>query len=284
MATIREKFDGLKPHFTAETRTYDCTYLVRGIWASSDFPPCLTWHSKGLVDPYARLLCVDNHRQLNATLSEVDAHYSTLPSESAKKRSNVEQPPNPLARPVKRRWSTGYIEQYPPADLVGKRFTVSTGEPIRGGVPIKIPYLVKHYTRNEAFFNEIACLSMIWGMDSTKQILCARFEGSEEYLDEGTGISFVEVSYEFWCLGESVTWEDKRLDAGSYWLEADGDKWKVKYLEDKDGTKAYADGAILLNKAKGKLSDEDIDAGIFHWNTFLVNHVVDFSSLGLPGV
>jgi hypothetical protein len=257
---------------------------------TADYPAYMRWDTLSVVDPYARLIGLGSPRQMNADLFEDDASYSTLTSDSKQRSADKDPPANPLARPVRRRWSIGYIEFYPPVDFSSppKAFVVSTGEPIRGGIPVKIPYLIKHYVRNEAWFNESAALEMAWSMDSSKKILCTKFEGSEEFEDKGTGVKFVEVAYELWCLGslELFTWDEKRLDAGSYWVDYDEghDIYWPCYLEDKHGTKSYADGAIPLDGDGGKLSQEDIDAGNFHWNTFVVNRTVDFSSLGLPGI
>lgn len=286
MSIVKEKFDGLRQNITPDRREYSCTYICRGVTAASSFPASFRWECQNLSDPFARLVGLGEPRQLSADLCEITANYSTLPADLRKRASEKDQPANPLARRVRRRWSTGYLENYPPADLSAapKAFCVSTGEPIRGGVPVKIPYLVKHYVRNEAYFNPTDCLGKIWHMDSTRKILCARYDGSEEY--EDNGVAFVEVNYEFWCLesGGTKTWDELRLDAGSYWLEYEEGEWKVKYLEDKDGVKSFADGSIPLDGAKGRLTQVQIDLGAFKWNTFQVYGIADFSSLGLTGL
>jgi hypothetical protein len=295
MATIiKEKFDGLRENFDAEKREYFCTYICKGIAYGNQFSPYFRWDCKGRVDIFARMVGVVASHQLNADWFEVEVHYSTKPDDLTQKSKDKDQPENPLARPVRRRWWIGYTEMFPPADLNKKPFTVCTGEPIQGGVPVKIPYLVKNYIRNEAIFPESTALEMCWAMDSSKKILCAKFDGSEELVDLTTGIKFVEVTYEFWCLGdwklygtEPFTWEDKRIEAGSYWLQVDSKdrKLKPKYLEDAVGTKSYANGAILLNPiTQGKLSQDEINEGHFYWINFQTHRIVDFSSLNLPGI
>ena len=284
MSIVKEKYDGLSMNTTREKREYSCTYICRGVTSTSEFPSYFRWECKGMSDPFARLVGIGDTRQIGPDMFEVTAQYSTSPADQREKQADKDPVENPLARPVRRRWSTGSMEHYPPADLSTppKAFSMSTGEPIRGGIPVKIPYIVKHYIRNEAYFDEDDCLTKIWTTDSTRKILCARYDGSETY--EDNGISFVEVTYEFWKLGGSRTWDELRLDAGSYWMEGTGENRKPKYLEDAAGVKAFADGAIMLDGAGGRLSQEDIAAGNFHWNTFRVFGVANFSSFGLSGL
>ncbi len=276
MPIEKEKFDGLRENITAEKREYHCTYICRGVVNTNEFPSSFEWKCKNLSDPFARLISVESTRQLSAELHEMTAHYSTLPADSTQRESNRDQVPNPLARPVRRRWTTGYIETYPQRDLDNKAIVAANNEPIRGGIPIKVPYLVKHYTRNEAFFNEAAAMATIWAMNAAKTIVCTKFDGSEQLVDQQTNISYVEVTYEFWQAVGSNTWDERRMNAGSYWLE-DG---KPKYLEDAEGVKSYADGAILL-KADGSQLPQGSSP---NWLTFRTFRIANLASLGLPGI
>ncbi len=288
MAIVKEKYDGLRQNIVPGKREYDCTFLCRGYTPVASFPSYFRWNSKNASDPFARLTGLGDTRQVGPDLFEVTAHYSTLPYDHRQREADVDPPENPLSRPVRRRWSTGYLEHYPPFDLSAtpQAFCVSTGEPIRGGVPVKIPYLIRQYVRNEPFFDEEDCLEKIWTMDATKKKLCTRYEGSETY--EDNGVKFVEVTYEFWEVGGTRTWDEQRLDAGSYWLVTVGEgeeaERKPAFLEDAGGAKVFADGAIPLDGAGGRLSDAAIQAREFKWNNFQIFAISNFTQFGLEGL
>lgn len=281
MPIVKEKFDGLRENHSAEKKEYHCTYICRGVVNTNEFPASFEWKCKNLSDPFARLLNVESVGQLSADLHLMTAHYSTLPEDHAQRQSNQQQASNPLARPVRRRWSIGAIETYPQRDLDNKPIAARNEEPLRGGIPIKEPYLVLRYTRNEAFFNEAAALEMAWATNSAKTILCTKFEADEQLVDQQTSIRYVQVEYEFWKKA-SGTWDERRLNAGSYWqtYDAESDSWTNHYLEDEGGVKAYADGAILLTELGDRLPKD----GTPFWLTFRTFRIANLASLGLPGI
>jgi len=278
MATIKEKFDGLRQHFTADARTYDCTYTVNGVAAQTDFPATFLWQCKGLSDPFARIVGIGNTVQIGPDRFEITVNYSTSPADTAQKQSQKDPPANPLARPVVRRWGTGYVERLEDHDLDNKLYMASNDEPYPDGLPIRFPYLILSYQRNEASFNETSCLASIWRMDSTKKILCTKFDGSETL--EENEIPYVQVSYEFWKLdsGGTLTWDVVKLDAGTYSL-GNGAPPKRVYPKDEDGTKALVTGAVVLD-GNGHLGDKATPV----WNTFRVNGIASLSNLQLPGI
>jgi hypothetical protein len=275
MATIKEAFDGMRQNKTANGTEYSVRYLVKGYALVSEFPQSFTW--QGASNPFARLTGISGERQLGPDYYEITANYSTLPRDSQQRKADQEQPANPLLRAVRRSWSSGYLEVFRQEDLDGVKYCASNLQPFSGGLSIRIPYLIKKYVRNEAYFNESEAMGCLWHTNASKLTLCARYDGGEELIDNN--VAFVEVSYEFWCLKPTaiVKWEDKVLDAGSFYLDADK---KPVYLEDASGTKSYADGAILLDGTGKKLADDAPPV----WLTFRNYDVTSFASLGLPGV
>lgn len=279
MATIKEKFNGLRQSCHDTTWEYECTYLTSGTCAISDFPPTFVWQSKGLANPYAVLVGFSDTVQLGPDRFEVTMKYTTDPFGHRQKKQKKDPPVNPLDRPVVQRWSTGYIERMEDHDLSSpsKLFTASNGEPYEGGLAIRHPYLVKTYTRNEATFNETTALATIWHMDSTHKLLCGKFDGSEAFTEND--VEYVQVTYEFWKLpaAGSLTWDKVMLDCGSYSTDTTG--FARIYPTDKDGTKSIIPGSVVLD-GTGHLGDKDSP----HWNTFLVHLVADFSALNLPNL
>ena len=276
MGKIKEKFDGLKQNFTAEKREYRCTYLVNGIVSIADFPSYFRWDCKGLSDPYARITGLDNSRQLGPTKSEMTATYSTLPASNRQSKANRNQPANPLARAIKRRWSSGYIEIINPTDLDGKAYCASSGQPFSGGLPIRVPYAIKTYIRNEPWYRSEVALDYIWHTDSNRRTLCTKLDGSEEFIDANSNVAYVEVTYEFWCLksDSTIRWEQRTLDAGSFYLDTNG---KKQFLKDDGGTKAAIDGGILLDG-----SGHEGSASSPKYRTFRTFEIANFGQLGLP--
>jgi hypothetical protein len=280
---IKEKFDGLRMAKDAKKREYWCTYQVHGVVMDWDFPRTFVWRCKDLADPFARMVGISAAHQVSRDVFDAEIFYSTAPDENTQRQSQEDQQENPLARPPKRSWSIGSLETYPQVDLDQKPFCASNHEPIQQGIPVKIPYVIKRYTRNEVYFNESRAFAMAWATDSTKKILCTKFDGGEQLLDKGSRVSYVEVQYEFWCLGSgSIKWEERRLDAGSFWLAptGPGGSYQPAFLSDHDGVKAYATGSILLNGNGGKLAV----GGTPVWNVFRTYPIANLHSLGLPGI
>jgi hypothetical protein len=280
MATIKEAFDGMHQTQTAESREYTVKYLVKGYAAVSEFPAYFTW--QGVTDPYARLTGLTTGKQLGPMYFEITANYSTLPKDNAQKSSNKDQPANPLIRSVKRSWGTGYVEKYQPCDLDDIPYATSAGEAFAGGLPIRYPYLIKRYTRNEAYFSEEDAEQCIYHTDAAKLVLCTKFDGSEQM--EDNGVVFVEVSYEFWCIKPSseLRWEEVALDVGSYYVVNDvgyQGHWRPVFPQDAEGQKALIPGSVFLDGAGGPGSKDTPE-----WLTFKNYETTSFASLGLPGI
>jgi len=282
MATnIKEKFDGFKPNFTATARNYDCTYTFCGTATQAEFPTTLQWRCLGIVDTYARLIGISNIVQLGPNRFEATLSYSTDPASTGQHSSKKDPPFNPLARPVVRSWDIGYVERMEDRDLSGTSgipYQASNGEPYPDGLPIRYPYLIKGYVRNEPFFNETTALGCAWHMDSTRKILCAKFTGRDEFTENG--VDYVPVTYEFWKLpsGGTLTWDVVKLDCGSYSNDTSVPPKRI-YPKDEDGTKALVTGAVVLD-GTGQLGS--ISSPV--WNTFQVHLIANFSSLALPGL
>lgn len=277
MAKIKEKFDGLREHFTAESRDYDCTYIVRGVADVSEFPATFRWECKGMADSFARLVGISNTIQRSHDVFEVTLSYSTNPSTTSSRVARKDPPANPLARPVIVRWGSGYLERMEDRDLDGKAFIASNGEAYPDGLPIRYPYLIKTITRNEPRFDEDDALCRLWHTTSSRKILCAQYDGAEEA--EDNGITFVQVTYQFWKLREDgqLTWDVVKLDAGAYSLD-DSSPPKRLYPKDSDGAKAIVTGSVILD-GQGREGSAQTPV----WNRFKVHGVTidDFAGLGL---
>jgi hypothetical protein len=263
---------------------------VSGAYSVADFPASFVWSCKGLSDEFACIIGIGNTVQTGPDRFDVTVNYSTDPSNRKKKKSKKDPAVNPLDRPVIQRWGTGYKEPVEKFDLYnrgqgsppspGRICQASNGEPY-AGVPIRYPYLIKTFIRNESTFNETACLASVWHMDSTHKILCAKFEGSEELTEDNGTSYYVQTTYEFWKLDPSgsLTWDVVMLDAGCYSWDTSTPPKRV-FPQDHDGTKSLVSDSVLLDGQGHLWTDKDHPKS----NTFQVHLVSgdDFDSLGLP--
>jgi hypothetical protein len=290
MARIKEKFDGLRERFTSDRREYDCTYLIHGVISASDFPPSFQWKCKGMSDTFARILSIGELRQLGPDLSEVTINYSTNPNKQSKRKADQDQPANPLARTIRRSWSIGCMDLRKTADWDGKVFKNAAGQWLRDPPACKQRYMIRRYTRNEAYFPEAAALECGYAINSSPvfgrgqwQVLCANFSGSD--VMQANGTDYVEVDYEFWLLNGQKTWKEVRIDAGSYWLASSSGGpggGIITYPSTANGATIYGDEEVFLDATGYKLSLAAVAAGNVHTLEFRCHESSDFNMLGLP--
>ena len=289
------KYAAVDGEMTPDARRYNATYIVhvddqlQGPLSISLHAAVPQYYSNGSEsDLFARIVSLTPKR-INLKTWELSVRYSTLPYDQASRKADQDQPLNPLAAMVRRRSTTGYLELFPPKDKDGKVFANSAGQWLDGGVAVREPYIIRSYVRNEAFFNETTAKNCLWAVNSAPVfggaagfVICAKFDGSEVMYHAPSKVEYVEVSYEFWIRSDLFGWEERRIDAGAYWLDAEsGGARKIHLPTDADNNKLVFNGTVFLDGSGNPLTPAQVAAGNVNTLVFNNHASADFRLLGL---